>query len=476
MPTETTSTPTIPAPKPAAEPSKGLSTMENLLHGHMRPTPKKDEPKPNAAAPQPAPATTPEAAAPVAPAKEPEAKPKAAKKKAVARAPEPEPVDYDRIAESTARGITEGLRQPLEKIAARDTAPAADPLEGLDSEERERYETYKILEKEKPERYKGLADRLLNSFKAADEWEAEWKKAHPGEDIDENSKEFQDFIESIRVDVSESDYIRALAKSAAEPAIAKATEPLKERLKHYEEQERVRAEEANVTGRQIASAKEYFAQLGEDYKDVLDEAGNISRAAIKKLMDEDPVRGIAFQSAKQVEAFSAELYKLANGLTAYDAQNPTPMHAQIGKFVMGVEAEMKQLPRDQQVDAQGRRFATASEYAALPKSRQADYWKYTDDQISQLYAAEMAVKAKSQMEAEEKRALAIAEKRGFVRGNQPAPAPKPQAAAPKPAPIAPLPPSPTGASAPLLASPAANGTTIPKVVPGAFTKSLFGQR
>jgi len=241
----------------------------------------------------------------------------------------------------------------------------------------------------------------------------------------------------------------------AERIIAKRDDKTSRKLAEIEQRERLRESAPIIEAKQAQSAKAFFKELGDEYKEVLDERGAINHAEVKRLYESDPVKGIAFQAAQSVEVFTGELHRLVDKLV--DFQQGNPLHEAIWNFVREEENLMRSLPSEQTV-FQGRQFVTADEYEKLPPEKRSRYWHYTVNDLARIRAEREAENVRLAIAAEEERLANIAKARGWtgVVPKSSASAPTVQAAPPS-SPPAPKPNSPAVTMAPRSAPQGAGG-------------------
>lgn len=451
-----------PEPKPG---ELAASVLEQMMDGER---PAKAKPEKKAETKPEAETATTTAAKPEPETKPETVKPKPTKPVAAAPVTTPEP-DYEKIAEASARGVTQALKSAPEK-----KSEATDPLADLNDEEREYHEAFERMEKDFPAQYQGkLAARYLESLKAAEKWEQDWLDQHPGQELDFKSADYLAFEEKNAVKYNDLHLHKSLANMATEKQLEKAREKDSGKLKAIEARERLREETPKIIAHRAAVAREYFTALGEDYQHVLDTAGNINGEAIQKLIEADPIKSIAMTTANQVEAFAGELYSLSNGLAEFDPKNAA--HIFIDSYVDQKEEAMKSLPLAKQINEKGQRFATASEYNQMSPETRRSYWRYNHKDLSYIFASEQAAAAKISIADEEKRIESIATRRGFVKAESKTAQVAPTAAAAgATAPATPLPASPSGAIEPRPALPNGQIVAPQKSDADAFSSMFVG--
>jgi hypothetical protein len=168
------------------------------------------------------------------------------------------------------------------------------------------------------------------------------------------------------------------------------------------------------------------------------------------------------------------MVRLHNGSVSYNEKNPT--HVELATYAGRQEAEMLALPAEQQVDSEGRQFATAAKYNAMTKEERARHWRYSAGDLNALMAADMTQMVKNRLEADQKRIDALAPKRGWSKTNgeqaKPAPEPKPAARAATERELKPN--SPAGGDEPLVAGRAPGGKVQAPSLEKHFVKRLMG--
>lgn len=397
--------------------------------------------EPKAAAPAPP-------TEPVKPAEEPATPTKPAEKKKPVVAPaQPVAPDYEKMGEAVGKAIAPAI----DRLAAKPT-PAAPTEPEISARDKEQIEVLERMGKDYPELYGKTAKEYAESLKKSAAYQSKWEKENTGKEFDAEAEEHNEFFSKNEVEWDDYHFDKSVARIEAERATEKASEKTNAKLKEVEHRERAREATPKVVAEQVAAAKDYFTELGADFAGVLDENGNINRAEIKKLTDADPLKTIALQGAEKVETFRGELYKLVNGLADFDEKNK--LHATIAGFVDEQEAVAKALPADQQVDEQGRRFATAQEYNEMPADKRKGFWRLTEKELSRIFIAREAEAVKATITAEEARLESYAKSRGYAKNGTPNPPAPPVPPPPTlPATTTALPPSPSGAVEPRMAQP-----------------------
>lgn len=357
--------------------------------------------------------------------------------KAKAKKKVAEPITKDDIASIATSVATAAVKA----TQIREEPKVVDPLLGLADDDRDTHRILLKMEELGPTN-KGKAAAFLKATKALADHKEEWEKANRGKKFNIEDPEHEEFVRDHEVTWSERDFSRALVKLETEVETQSKIKPLQDKLaaKEQEEQDRGRAAQIapKVANHQRATAMVLFQQLGDDFKNVLDEGGNLNQEEAKKLADSSPVIGQVFGLAADTEAVAGELMRIANGVSKLDykaveeerkrMRAGLPMlnalnnlHARVFEFVGEQEQLMLEQPDANQIDDKGRQFVTSAQFDKLKDDERGDYWTFNDADLSLLYAANNAELAKKIIENDERVFNARAASRGYAVQNNPPP-------------------------------------------------------
>lgn len=322
-------------------------------------------------------------------------------------------IDADAIATAVEKGVQRGMTPaPAPKPEIKDETESLSP--GL----KRKYNTLERMAKnnaalaEKPKQF-------LDSIKKLNAYKAEWETANKGKKFNIEDEEHSDFIAGNDVDWDAEEFELAREQLIKEEARAESTKEFSGKFSQIEMQQRAEREQPKVIAHQATTAKVLFNEFGDEFKSVLDAAGNINTKEIQSLIEKNPILEDVFPLANRVEAVSGELYRIANGLTPINDKNP--VHLEIMSFVGEKEAELKAKPPEEQKNADGKTFSTAVEWDAMSPEDRKKHWHFTDKDLSALFAFKQAKIAKKIIADAEARVEKIVK----VRGLKPADAEKP---------------------------------------------------
>lgn len=354
-------------------------------------------------------------AAKVEPATPTPPKPTAKPKVTPPATPPPEPINYEAMAEAAGRGAAAAMAKANEKK----TPGAAGEVE-LNDKQKRTMEVLTRMEQEYPAN-KGKAKEYAESVRKVEAYKKSWEAQNPGEIFNADDDQHNAFFEANEIDWDEDEYADTMALIRAEKVAEKTSAKLTPKLQEIDRREQLRQAEPAVMGQQIQAARSFWKELGDDFAKVLDEHGNIALPEVERLRAEDPTRDIAFKAATNVESFAAELHRLtmqdSEGKALYPFNDRNPAHIFIADFISDKEAAMQALPVEQQLDGQGRRFATAEEYHAMTPHRQKYYWRFTDADLSSIYASQQADEVKAMLARENEKFEKTASARGYSKSN-----------------------------------------------------------
>lgn len=418
---------------------KARGFISDLLGGPKSPTqtePKPAEPaEPKAETPKVAEPKAAEPKAPEAKPAEPKAEePKAPEPKISRKKKEPEPIDYEKLASTTAEAATRAAVEAVKQQPK--PAPAVEEVT-LPASEQRRVNYLKRLEQLYPDKYADVSSRYEKSYKEIEKYQRQWEQANPGETFDPEAQEHTAFFEKNAVDWEDEDYAEAVAEEKAE-AVRRQT------VAEYEERERRKEAAPRAQEKARTVTKELVQELDPAFKDL----DPFAPDADTKAEDLDPVKGpVIVNAARFAEQFVKTSNRLFEGVDKFDAGNP--LHKQISDFASQKEQAIMALPRDQQLDNQGRAFVPADRYYSLPPKERARTWTLSADDVAFLARQEIAEDAKKAIAREEARAAKLRQKWGVPGEKSPE---SPAAKAPvSPTPEPSKPVSPVGGTDPKMA-------------------------
>ena len=400
-----------------------VDIVDAMLLTQRPPKKSKKTEEPTAPAPAPPPAPTPPPAEPPkepTPPVEPE-KPKRPRTHRPPPAPALTAEDAARIAAETVKAVL-----PAQPAAIDDDLP--DDL-------RKQEAVYAELERQNPDRYKGVLRKLANFRKAevsrADAWEA----AHPGQAYNADDAEHTDWYakNQPRIDPDDLDEARFEVR-------------LKKRLERDVDPKLKEAEKTIARLRAEPEAESAAAQYGRAVFEALDPKTVESKESYDAWASSNPV---VVEVAQELVRPAGDVVKAASmlwdGVVTLDVNDK--VHKDARSYFMSFE---KELAASEQpvVDKHGRRWVPLVEFGALSEDERQDVFTTTKAALVRYIGLSVADRikavAKERLDFVEK----YAQKMGFTRASATPAAPQtPSLAQPTPPPTpskpAPLPASPS---------------------------------
>lgn len=394
--------PPAPAPEKKKEPKKlskdDLSNVtdllgQQLLHRQPKKEDKKEEPKPDPA-PAPKAKADPDPAAPVA--EDDKAKLRTRKK-----APDFDPIA---IAAETGRAIAAELSQKPEPAPR---APAPSPADDLLPEEREELIVFQEMERMNPT-YKNLSADYVTSIKRIESYRQKWEKDNPGEDFDPDAEAHDDFYARVSPKFNQRDFRKAEARLAGRELVKEVE------AKSTAESASLKAELAvkdlapAIHDARIAAAASILKAINPAHLDLVEKEG------FKKFSETDPTAAEALQiAAQRISPFIEAARQIDEPKARIPIDMKNPAHAEYINYLVAKEEEMKRRPIRQQIDEDGRRFATRQELLAMPLAQRRQFWFFNDELLIQQRVEEETTLAKKFIESEGQKLERLAKLRGW---------------------------------------------------------------
>lgn len=385
----------VSEPKPEeAEKEKKLDTVDEKLREMLfkKPVKKKEEPKPEVEQP-----------APEAEKTEPEpAKPKQTKKVVV----------KDRAAEIRERELElerqrlelERERLELEK-ASRRPEPVKEEadLSLLSPEERYEFEVFQAMGGDLPKQF-------LATVKAAARYKAQWEKDHPGERFNPDDSDHDEFFSKNQIKYDKREFKRAEIKLANEGTTDPKLEKLEKTNRELLAKDKLRDMEQIIHESWLRNADTMVEIIDPEIVKSSREGGP------EKMIKDFPVESEEIiKAAQALRAFAYESHKILDGDGLFAPENGNRVHDRILEIIRQQERLIPQQPRDQRLDADGRDFATWSQWVSMSPQQQANHWHLGAEEVTDIVARDLASRVKYELD----RASKLAEARASRRASAP---------------------------------------------------------
>lgn len=320
----------------------------------------------------------------------------------------PAPLSADQIAEAAARGVATAMAPKKDETVKKDETPE------LSASDQRKISVLQQMEKMATDKYKGISDRYKTSTLELKQYAEKWEREHPGQEFNEEDAEHEDFFKTHDVDWSDEDYTEAVAEIRTQSALEEERKKTNERLSVFERKDKLREAAPEIEKAQVQPARLLWAQMGDEFKELVDANGVLNMEKAVELKKADPLTfSMRVQAANALQTEVGELYKVMNGLADYDAKNP--VHINIGNFAAEREREMAGKPIEDRIDSEGKDFLPAEAYYKLSKAKRAEYWTFSVQDVAALRASHLSQLTRNLIAAEEKKHEEWAAARGFSK-------------------------------------------------------------
>lgn len=294
---------------------------------------------------------------------------------------------------------------------------ANDPMDSLPDEIRDQVPIFEVMEKRFPDKYKGIRDRYVKTAAKTMEYKANWEKENKGQKFNGTDEEHNDFFADNAVKWEERDYQRAIAAMESETVVAEERKRSEEKIRELEAKSLVGELEPAIRGRQAQVARGILKELDETYEGIITEDARLDKDKFEALKNSNPLAAKAIVSdLAPLAQFVRETEKLFHPSGHFKFDPANQVHQDIYEFAVAQEKAIKGLPSAQQLDADGRKFATKAEYDALSPERLDDYWTINRNTLIALKSQSVSGILKEKLKELDADFELVAKSKGFTKG------------------------------------------------------------
>lgn len=287
-------------------------------------------------------------------------------------------------------------RLALERQRGAQTPPPQQSSEpaalGLMSDD-ERYEYEVFGQMDKAEAGKDYQKKFIKAIESAAAYKAEWEKKNPDETFDPNDSAHDAFYAKNSVRYDKLAFRRAEVK-LAHPDQPKEDPQARAELRQLKLQNALR----DLQPRALKTAAEQIASVlkavDPDIEKTVREGGR------DELMKQYPARGPkVIESASAIQTITNEAFSLleTDGLIEPDANNP--VHRMILDIIIKQEPMITSQPRNEQLDAAGRPFATWEQWAAMSPAQRQQHWHLGAEEVADIFSQAQGQRLKAELDA-----------------------------------------------------------------------------
>ena len=399
-PTEepTAEEPTAEEPE-EAEPQAEAGTKEDLPDavdnfmdrlGFNKPKKEKAAVEETPAEPEPeAEAEDEEAAEPEAEAEE-EAEEEEEPTKAKRKRRKKEGIDADEIKEiirETAQSVSRQA-QPYE------SAPTPQPPAESLVESKNKADLDGFYEMETDPKYAGIREKYLTYVTKLSGYKATWNKENPSTKFNLEDMEHEDFITGNQPEYDAGDFNDAKITVRARSLMDERDMGYRQEI----EELRSSVEEGNMKEELQAASNASIAEVvkiaDESYLKVVQDGGGDA------LKDADPIaHDVLNEILGQHEKALYELEKLAHPTKKFRVNSKNETHKALLKFAAKKEEDIIKMPVGEQMH-DGRRFATAKQWASMPSNERSNRWTLQPEHIKAMYISDIGQQAKEKIDSQ----------------------------------------------------------------------------
>ena len=359
-------------------------TLRDMLFKNKKKEPKKPEPE------------EPEEEATVAapPAPDPEPKPTTPKptKKVAAK---------DRVAELRERELQlqkERLdleRERLELEKARSKQPEqpknTEDLSQLSSDERYELEVFNVMATLDKSKYGDLPKKFSDVAKATAKYKAQWEKDNPGESFDPDDSVHDSFFESNQIKYDKKDFRRAENKLAdggePDPKIQELEKSNKELLAKH----KLKELEPTIN---TVWADRFTSMIEAINPEIVQHA----KKGAEKLLEEFPVEGEEIlRAGEALNTVSVEAHRILEGDGLFEPDPSNRVHGKILDIIRTQERLIPAQPAENQLDPDGRQFATWAQWSGMSAQEQQNYWHMGAYEVVDIISKEFSARVKHEI-------------------------------------------------------------------------------
>ena len=354
--------------------------------------------------------------------KKPKSEPKAESEETVNPEPEPEPPEevepdesdqVEEVKESAEekpkrkRRKAEGINAEEIKEIIRETAQSVSQQYSVSEEEsqvdtppessvevKNRADLDTFAEMESNPKYEGIRQKYLDHLNKLSEYKSNWLKENKGSKFNLDDIEHEDFIAESQPQYDVNDFNDA-------KITVKARSLIEEKDRQYRmeiEELRATVDEGNMREELQTASNASIAEVvkiaDEGYLKVVQDGGGDA------LKDSDPIaHDVLNEVLSQHDKHLYELEKLTHPSKKFRVSTSNKVHKDLLEFAAKKEADIMKLPLGEQTH-EGKRFATARQWASMPQSKRESYWTLQPEHIKAMYISDIGGRAKERIESQ----------------------------------------------------------------------------
>ena len=312
---------------------------------------------------------------------------------------------------SVVKATLEGTRQPAssESREGSHVPDAAQELyRSMSSKDKANFQIINKMA-EMNDQYKELPQQYIEFQQAKKEYAKEWGNEHPGEKLDWNDEEHQQWVGENQPQFDEEDFVDARIEIRADAVAAKRLEKFEEKLTDTER----RASEGTIKQRAAEQAK---VEVGSFVEEFLPESDwDLSTDEGKQAaIEENPVIGeISARWADTIEKATEKIVRLYEGRGLWEADMNDPIDRYLANLAMNWENQLSQSDVSSTKNSQGQMFATRDEYRKMSAEDRKNHWIIGKEELLWILPKDIKARAEKERDEELDRLEKLAKAKGW---------------------------------------------------------------
>ena len=312
-------------------------------------------------------------------------------------------ITEDTVKDAVREAVAEAVPQQTESV----TEPVPnepDPEEGLLDEQREELELARIAEKQYPDKYKGLPDRMLSYYSKHQEFAKNALEEEPEREFDEHDDEYNDWVQRNRPKFSDKDRKRVERVLVENRAYERAKEEVSSKYTELERRQKALELKPQIESR-IASFEASILESSQH-----EAAKSIAKSGYESAKEEFPLESSVYSDTiSNAKGLASEYLGFVHGLKEFDYNDPK--HKWLLEFI-NHNGEWFEKNGGTARTRSGKSFVNRAKYAELHAAGKANsHWTWDHDDILDLLGANALHEADHHI----KSTMDTAQKYGFVR-------------------------------------------------------------
>ena len=296
--------------------------------------------------------------------------------------------DIKEIIRETAQSVSQNNLPHPEQVPE----PQAKPESEIEKKNKSDLDAFGEMESDP--RYSGIRARYLEYLTKLSDYKAQWTKENSDSQFNLDDIEHEEFIASNQPKYDANDFSDAKITVKARALVQEQDSKYRQELDDL----RASVEEGNMKEELQTASNSSIAEVvkiaDESYLKVVQDGGGDA------LKDADPIaHDVLNDVLAQHDKHLYELEKLSHPSKKFRVNSNNKIHQELLEFAAKKEADISKLPAKDQMH-EGKRFATARQWASIPQGQRANYWTLQPEHIKAMYISDIGSQAKQRIDGQ----------------------------------------------------------------------------